>query len=541
MIEQFLADGIVHMFGNPGTVEQGFLDAAEDFPEFGYVLALQEAVAAGIADGYARATGGPALLQLHSGVGLGNAVGMLYQAKRGHAPLLAVAGESGLAFDAMDAQMAVDLVAMARPVTKFATRVVHPGSLLRVLRKALKIALTPPRGPVFVALPMDVLDAPNDEPVLPTVLPDTRTVPAPDLVRRAADLLAGAQRPVLLVGDGVTAAAAQDEVVAVAELLGADVWSVDSSEPNVPADHPLSRGQLGHMFGAVSTAALRGTDAALVVGTYLFPEVFPELADPLRDAAVVHVDLDAYEIGKNHPVDLGLVADPRLTLAALAERLRGRAPGPRARPAAPRLVRRRTACGPSTDPTGPGLLVPFLRELSAVLPADTVVFDEGITASPFIGRYLPGRRPGSSYLTRGGSLGVGVPGALGIQVAHPDRTVLAFTGDGGAMYTIQALWTAARHGLPVKVVVCNNHRYRLLDDNLDQYWREREISGRGYPGSFGLSGPDLDFVGLARALGADGVTVGKPEDVGPGVLALLAADGPFLVDLATHDQQGGPR
>jgi benzoylformate decarboxylase len=295
------------------------------------------------------------------------------------------------------------------------------------------------------------------------------------------------------------------------------------------------------MFGAVSTSALRGTDAALVVGTYLFPEVFPDLDDPLRDAAVVHVDLDAYEIGKNHPVDLGLVADPRLTLAALAERLRERRTAAKARAAAARLERRRTEAADRTEPDGPGLLVSFLRELSAALPADTVVFDEGITASPFIGRHLPGRRPGSSYLSRGGSLGVGVPGALGIQVAHPGRTVLAFTGDGGAMYTIQALWTAARHGLPVKVVVCNNHRYQLLDDNLDQYWRERAISGRGYPGSFGLAGPDLDFVGLARALGADGATVGKQEDVGPGVLALLSADGPFLVDLATDDPQGGSR
>lgn len=151
IIEQFLADGITCMFGNPGTVEQGFLDAVEKFEEMRYVLTLQEGVAVGIADGYARATGGPALVQLHSGVGLGNGIGMMYQAMRGHAPLVVIAGESGVRYDAMDAQMAADLVAMARPVTKYATRVIDPSSVLRVLRRALKIAMTPPRGPVFVS------------------------------------------------------------------------------------------------------------------------------------------------------------------------------------------------------------------------------------------------------------------------------------------------------------------------------------------------------------------------------------------------------
>ena len=152
IIEQLLADDIHYMFGNPGTVEQGFLDALEDYPDFHYILTLQETIAVGIGDGYARATRRPTIVQLHSGVGLGNGIGMMYQAMRGHAPLVVIAGESGVMYDAMDAQMAADLVAMAEPVTKWATRVVDPGSLLRVLRRALKMAATPPMGPVFVAL-----------------------------------------------------------------------------------------------------------------------------------------------------------------------------------------------------------------------------------------------------------------------------------------------------------------------------------------------------------------------------------------------------
>jgi benzoylformate decarboxylase len=539
LLEQFAADGLCHMFGNPGTVEQGFLDALEDHPELTYVLALQETVAVGVADGYARATGRPALVQLHSGVGLGNGVGMLYQALRGHAPLVVVAGEAGVAYEAMDAQMACDLVAVARPVTKWATRVTHPGSLLRVLRRAVKVAATPPCGPVFVALPMDVLDAPNDEPVLPTVVPDTRVVPAPALLARAAALLAAGRRPVVLAGDGVAASGAQDELVAVAEALGADVYLVDSSEPNMPAGHPLHRGGLGHMFGTASAAAVADADAVLVVGTYLFPEVFPSLRSPFAPGArVVHVDLDPSAIAKNHPVDLGLVADPRLTLAALVPALAAAAtPADAERARARRAARAEAAPAPSTadDDT---VLAAFLRRLAARTGGEALVFDEALTASPLVARHLPPVRPGSQLLTRGGSLGVGLPGAIGMKLAHPEREVVGFTGDGGAMYTYQALWTAVRHGVAARLVVCNNHRYRLLEDNIDRYWRDRgdvDPARRAHPSSFDLSHPAIDFAGLARALGADGTTVRSADQVDAAVDAMLAAPGPFVVDLATDD------
>src|SRR3954465_3661742 len=212
IIEQLLADGITYMFGNPGTVEQGFLDALGTYPEMRYVPTLQETIAVGIGDGYARATQKPTVVQLHSGVGLGNGIGMLYQAKRGGAPLVVIAGESGVRYDSMDAQMAADLVSIAKPVTKWSTRVVDPSSTLRVLRKAIKIAATPPCGPVFVALPMDVLDAEVQEEVVRTSVPDTRVAPGPEAVEAAVAMLAGASRPIAIVGDGVAFSGAQAEL-----------------------------------------------------------------------------------------------------------------------------------------------------------------------------------------------------------------------------------------------------------------------------------------------------------------------------------------
>ncbi|MDI3418495.1 thiamine pyrophosphate-binding protein [Streptomyces luteolus] len=539
IIEQFLADGIPFMFGNPGTVEQGFLDALENYDDLQYILTLQETVAAGIADGYARATGRPALLQLHSGVGLGNAIGMLYQAKRGHSPLVVIAGESGVKYESMDAQMAADLVAMAKPVTKYATRVTDPGSVLRTLRRAMKMAMTAPRGPVFVSLPMDVLDAVNTEPVLPSTFLDTRALPVPSLVEQAAELLAGAERPLVLVGDGVSASGGQDELVLVAEQLGADVWGVDFSEVNLDARHPLYRGQLGHMFGEVSADVVKDADAVLIVGTYVFPEVFPVLSSPFRDdAKIVHIDLDGYEIAKNHPVTLGLVADPKASLAALADGLDERLSAEDRANAAERLEARRRA-QPDRSADDGSLLHAFLRELAAQVPEDVMVFDEALTAAGPLNAHLPGRLPGHWFSTRGGSLGVGIPGALGIKLAHPDKTVLGFTGDGGSMYTIQALYTAVRHGIGAKFVICNNRSYKLLDLNIEQYWRERDIPEHAHPTPFDLSDPDLGFAEIARGFGVNALRVDDHEQVTEAVKRMLADDKPFLIDLRTTE--GGSR
>jgi benzoylformate decarboxylase len=546
ILEQLLADDIGYMFGNPGTVEQGFLDALGSYPDLQYILTLQETIAIAIADGYARARHRPAVVQLHSGVGLGNGIGMLYQAKRGGTPLVVIAGESGIRYDAMDAQMAADLVAIARPVTKWATRVVDPGSVLRVLRRAIKMAGTAPTGPVFVCLPADVLDAINAEPVVPSSTPATRVVPDASLVGEAASLLASAEHPLIIMGDGVSMSGAQAELTRVAELLGADVWGANSSEVNIDETHPLFRGNLGHMFGHHSQPLVSSGDAVLIVGTYVFPEVFPALSGVFAPGArVVHIDLDAYEIAKNFPVDLGLVSDPKLTLGAIAERLEQRLPAAardaaRSRTAAMAAEReQRAAAMRAEDAEARGSVAlhasEFMEALAARLPEDAIVFDEALTFSPEITQYMPPRRPGSFFQTRGGSLGTGIPGAIGAKLAHPDRTVVGFTGDGGSMYTIQALWTAAHHRVGAKFVILNNGAYQLLRLNIRQYWKDLGLPENPFPESFGLGDPDLQFHQLAKAMGVDGLRVERREQIGPALDAALADDRPFLIDLVVHN------
>lgn len=532
LVEQLAAEGVNYLFGNPGTVEQGLIDEVTH-SDIDYLLTLHESVAVGMADGYARARQRPAAVQLHSSVGLGNGIGMLYQAKRGGSPLVVLVGEAGVRYDAMDGQMAVNLVEMARTVTKYATRVVEPSSLLRVVRRAFKVAMTPPLGPVLVVLPADVLDEQVADPVVPSLVPATRVVPEPALLARAADLLAGARRPLVLYGDGVAASGAQRELLAVAERLGATLWGVNASEVNVDAAHPLHGGQLGHMFGTDSARVVAAADAVLIVGTYVFPEVFPSLTNPFApDARIVHIDLDGYEIAKNHPVDLGLVADPKLTLSALAGELDRRRSGRPARWGDLRPARwdaPPAAAAPAADDGG--LMDRFVATLARRAPEDLVVFDEALTASGPLARHLPPRVPGRFFQTRGGSLGVGIPGALGVKLADPKRPVVGFTGDGGSMYTIQALWTAARYGIGAKFVICNNRRYRLLDHNIEQYWRDQGIPSHLHPPAFDLSTPEIDFPALAGALGVPGRRVFSPSQVTDAVDEMLAAEGPYLVDL----------
>ncbi len=545
MYEQLLADGIEVMFGNPGTSEQGFLDSVGDFPRLRYVLALQESIAVGMGDGYARATRKPTLVQLHSGVGLGNGIGMMYQAMRGHAPLVVIAGEAGVRYDALDAQMAAPLVDMARPVTKWATRVVDPDSLLRVLRRAVKIATTPPTGPVFVCLPMDILDAPNREAVVPSVQLVTRVAPEDAEIERLADLLVRVTRPMIVVGDGIASAGAQAELERVAELTGAEVWGADSSEVNMRASHPQFRGLLGHMFGEHSQSITSQADAVLICGTYVFPEVFPVLQRPFAPGTrVAHVDLNAYEIGKNFPVDLGIVADPGVTLDRLARALEARmsedqraaARSRAAQLGATKEQERASALAADADVRDalPLRASRFFAELARRLPDDAVIFDEALTSSPDLVRYLSPDRPGHYFQTRGGSLGVGFPGAIGLKLAHPDKTVLGVSGDGGCMYTIQSLWTAAHHGIGAKFVVCNNGAYQLLKDNIAQYWRERDIPRHDFPASFDLRQPEMRFDQLARSLGVPSARVERPEQVSSAIDEALATDGPFLIDLVIH-------
>lgn len=542
IIEQFLCDGIDYMFGNPGTVEQGFLDALKDYPQMKYILNLQESIAVMTADGYARATQKPTLVQLHSTPGVGNAIGALYQANRGHSPLVVIGGDAGLKYMNMDAQMAGNLVEMMKPVTKYSTMVLDKYSLLRTLRRAIKIAATPPMGPVYVCLPMDILDEINEESVFATNIPSTRVMPDGSLIEKVAEMLLEAKFPIIYVGDGVAYSQATEEVKKVAEIIGAEIYGVDVGDFHMDTTHPLYMGTTGHMFGNNSLNITQKGDVNFIIGTYMMPEVFPEVKDIFsKSSKVIHLDLNAYEIGKNHRVDLGVVCDPKLSLAALGKVLEKKISEKRKNLVEQKIqeyaqkkdneIKKLIKADSSLSGKSPLRMAQFVSRLAKKIPQNTLIFDEALTNSPALTRYIRPKFPGSYFCTRGGSLGVGIPGAIGIKIAHPDKTVIGFTGDGGSMYTIQALWTAARHNIGAKFVICNNSSYRLLQLNINAYWKEIGISSNQYPLCFDLSKPAIHFDELAKAMGVKALRVEQEDQIEPAIEKMLENDEPFLIDL----------
>ena len=402
----------------------------------------------------------------------------------------------------------------------------------------------PPFGPTFLAVPQDILDQQNDEPVLRTVIPETRVAPEPALIARAAELIAGAEHPVIIMGDGVSHAQAQAEL---AETLGAGVCGAMASEINLPWTHPLYQDLTGHMFGSDSRRTVENADAVVIVGTYVFPDVFPLLENPFRPGAkVVHIDLNAYDIAKNHPITFGLVSDPKPTVRLLAEELTEQMTEAQKAGARARVERmgaekdRARAAQLQADVANrdavPLHMTAFAEELAKHLPKDVIIFDEALTNSLALTRYLPPSIPGHLYQTPGGTLGVGFPGAIGVKLAHPERTVVGFSGDGGAVFTIPALWTAAHYRIGAKFVVCNNRSYRILKQNLVNYRQEHHSNEHDFPRSFDIHDPSVDYVSLAKGMGVPGVRVTQPGEMAGAIAAMLAHDGPYLIDLILEDR-----
>ena len=540
-MEGLIAHGVEYIFGNPGTTESPILDALLDYPQLRYIVALHEGVALGAASYYAQTTGTPAVVNVHVAPGLGNALGMLYNAFKARAPLVVTAGQQDTRLRLRGPVLGHDLVAMAAPLTKWSVQVERADEFALIMHRALKIATDPPAGPVFVALPIDVLEQETDlAPFAPGAL---YRAPEPDPagVRAAAELLRGARRPAIVVGD--EAAGATAAVAALAEQLGATVWCEGIRTHQVlPTAHPSFR--LGLPFDAAAIrAALGDADVVLLVGGPFFEEVWYASGSPLPpDAVAIQVETAPERLAHNLPVAVGLVSHPRAALAALRAALE-RAADAATREAAARRndalralkaqdAQAQRARAARRWDHAPISVPRLMAELEAALPADAIVVDESITASIELARTVQFDGAGDYVGARGGGIGQALPGALGVKLARPDRPVVAVSGDGSAMYSIQALWTAAHHDLAVVFVILNNREYRILKHNMDVF-RQRfgAKPERGYP-NMDLVAPDLGFVDLARGLGVEGLRVATPGELGPALAKALDARRPFLLDVA---------
>jgi benzoylformate decarboxylase len=541
MLEQLLAQGTKYIFGNPGTTEQGFMDALQDYPQLEYILALHEGVAVGIADGYARASGGPSFLQLHIMPGLGNAMGMLYNSYRTRTPLVSYAGQHSQRGNSQDPILAGDLVRLAEPLTKWAVEAQDAAEIPILLRRAFKVAMEPPRGPVFLSVPTNVMDENADTEISPSPYVDTRARPEPAAVERIGRILAEAKSPVIICGDGVCESGGQSELVQLAEAIGARVHASFSAELGFPSKHPLYSGLLNVVSAPALKGQLSSADVVLAVGTPVLTLLFPIEGSPFPPTTrVIHIDLDAREIGKNWPVEVGLVADPRLAMADIVAYLRANLAADQEAAARERAQAVETMAGQMMQaldsaarsrwdnvPIAAGRL---MSELSEAMLPETVLFDESVTSGGYLMRYLRFDDTGRHYRAAGGGLGPGMPNPIGIKLARPDRPVLAVSGDGAALYTIQALWTAAHHRIPVTWVIANNSAYRILKLNMLEYLGEG-AAGRKFV-AMDMTDPSVDFPAIAASLGVRGVRVEHPDEIGDAVREAQRANEPRLIDVA---------
>ncbi len=512
----FRERGMTTMFGNPGSTE---LPMLADYPDdFRYVLGLQEAVAVGMADGFAQASGRPAHVNLHTAPGLGNAMGAIFNAQANHSPLLVTAGQQARSLMTLQANLTNrDATRVPHPFVKWSFEAVRPEDVPLALGRAIHLSSLPPLGPTFVSVPMDDWDAEVDDSEARHVIRrrvEGRAVAPAQTVARLAERIAQASSPALVAGPDIDAAGAWDAAVALAERQRLPVWATPppgGGRLGFPEGHPNFRGSLPPAIGPAGEM-LAPHDLVLVAGTSVFP-YYPNIPGPLLadGTELVAITSDPDEASRA-PMGEAIVADVRLTLEALVEAVEEavrEAPEPLPPPEA----------GEETEPLSPTMVH---NTLAQVFPEDGIVVLESPSSTLALRNQLRISRPGSYYFGAGGGLGFGLAASIGVQLAQPDRPVVCVLGEGSVQYAVTGFWTAAAYGVPVTFLVLRNSEYAILK----WFGSIEEVSGAP-----GLDLPKLDCAAVAAGYGVQSKRVSGREELHSELAAAIGADGPRLVEV----------
>jgi benzoylformate decarboxylase len=529
-------EGVTHMFGNPGTTELPIMHAMREHQDLTYVLGLQESLVVAMADGFSRASGKLTACNVHVAPGLGNAIGSIYNARFTGTPMIITAGQQEQGHGLTEPLLYDPLVPIAEPVVKWATEITRIDDMPRVIRRAAKIATTPPTGPVFLSLPGDVLNEEAGIDLGASTRVNTRVRPADDVLGRLADRILAAKNPVIICGDELVKSDALAEAAQFAETLGADVF-----QQTVPygahylSKHACFMGTLTRDQKNVRDT-LTPYDLMVVLGAdALRMSVWSEV-DPLPDGlSIVQVGLVDWEMGKNYPVEQAIYGDPRETLKALIPALRekgGTALAERAKTAIAGMADRnwtakrskvveKIESAEAIDPMSADM---FCLRFVEGLPDDAVVVHEGLTSTRYLPHLLPYNDRFSYHGFASGGIGWAVPAGVGVQLAQPDRPVCVVVGDGSSMYSIQALWTAANMKLPMTYVIANNGAYRIIKQRLKAFHGNDHYIGMDF------NDPAIDFVNLAKSMGMSAQRVNNPDDLRTAVAEGMASGKPNLID-----------
>jgi benzoylformate decarboxylase len=530
-------EGITHLFGNPGTTELPIMHALKEHPDLTYVLGLHEAIVVAMADGFSRASGKLVACNVHVAPGLGNAMGSLFNAKFTGTPMILTAGQQEQGHGLTEPLLYDALVPIAAPLVKWAVEVTRLEDLPRIVRRAAKLAMTPPTGPVFLSLPGDILNAEAGIDLASSTRVDTRSRPSDAALEALAKRLLKAQRPVIVVGDEIVKSDALAVAAKFAEILGAPVYQQSVAYgAHFLSEHGCYMGGLSRDQKQVRSV-LSKYDLLVALGTDpVRMSVWSEV-EPLPDnMPIVHIGLVDWDMGKNYPAEMAVRSDLGETLAVLSpllERLGGNRLAAKAKAAMAELapsnwrakredLAQRFASRTRTTPIDPDWLT---LQLAEALPRDAVVVNEGLTSSRHLADLIPFRDRYGYHALASGGIGWGVPAAVGIALAQTPRQVLCYSGDGSAMYTIQALWTAAHLKLPITYVIANNGGYRIIKQRLKSFHGNDRFIGMDF------ADPEIDFAALARSLGMPAEHISEPDAVGPALRRAFSTPGPKLLDV----------
>ena len=538
-------EGVEYFFGNPGTTELPIMDCLVARPGLKYILGLQEAVVMAMADGYSRASGKLSCANFHVAPGLGNAIGAIYNANFFGSPVIVTAGQHPRGLSVTEPMLYHELVPMARPVVKWATEIQLPEDIPRVFRRAAKVALTPPTGPVFVSLSGDILKDSGQMMLGAPTRVNSKSRPTDDALDKLADRLVASKSPVIISSHEVYSSDGLEELAVVAELLGAPVYN--QSVPYLaifPTEHPLFMGEITrHQVRVRET--LEQHDVLFMVGGDGLRVSVPspvELMPP--EMAILQIGNRDWEIGKNYPAEIALDADVKETLRALIPILEKKRSSEQADVVRRRIevfqkknwstnrkaLIERTVKQAEKIPIEPDYL---MMELTRSLPEEGVVVEEGISSVRNLLNFLSVKHRHRIFGLASGGIGCGIAAAVGIKLALPDRPMVAVIGDGSAMYSIQALWSAANQNLQIVYVIVNNGGYSILKERLLAYGGLAAASDRII--GMNLSDPSIDFVQLAASLGVPAAEITEPKQIGPAITEALDKNGPVLLDVKVRD------
>ena len=534
LLQMFQAEGVKYIFGNPGTSETPMMTILPEYPDLEYLLVLQEGVAVGMAEGYGRSTGTVPLVSLHIDNGLANAFSMMIDQLRSGTPMVITAGNKDIRKLGPGRS---DLAELARPFSKWSAEITHAGQVPSVVRRAFQEARTSPTGPVFVGMSANAFDDIADVNIAPSTEMAANSSADPAAIDEVVGLLSRAEKPIMIIGDRL--AGANVDAVRLAETAGIPVYGHGSAEVNFPASHPLWQGNLS-VRAPQAIEAIRSADLILAIGCTVFDDFFYQPGSVIGPGtSLVHIDSDPGSIGKSEPTDIGILAAPPAVVSQLADAVSEIFTGTRAEEAALRVreakaasTARREAFGRSAAaqrngaPMSPATMA---RALADALPSNATVFNDGISAGGTIFEALSPSERGSYYAIRGGAIGWGMGATMGVQLGMPDRPVVGVMGDGTAIMTVQALWTAANSNIPAVFVICNNQSYRVLKLNSNVYHR---LQGLPFPDKYVMADFDipLDFKAQAEAYGVEGVRVETPEDLAAQVRRGCEMDKPLVID-----------